>query len=187
MSVFMLQYLVSCVTQSNTSRFSPVYLTDRARFYLLPAAEIDKPLDCVQQITVSYGGQEYIMDAWVRADENGIEMALWTALGMSIGDFSFSDLELSLNTPVFPSSFKAEYMAADFQLCYFRPKALQKALGDIGLSFAIENNQSSDEMMTEIRRISDAGKIIIEIEKAGNYLRYTNFLRGYGWILRGAE
>ena len=184
---FILLYLVSCATQSNIPRFSPVYLTDKASYYLLPAREIEKPLDCAQQITVNYDKQEFTLDAWVRADESGIEIALFTPMGISMGDFSFSDSGVSLDSPVFPPSFKAEYMAADFQLCYFHPEALRFALAEIGLSFEIFDNKNDDGMPFEIRRISESGKIIIEINKTGNEIQYTNLLRGYGYILREAD
>ena len=187
MSALALLYLVSCATQSSTSRFAPVFLSGQARYYLLPAAEIERPLDCAQQISVRYDGQEFTMDAWVKADGNGIEMALFNAMGVSMGDFSFRDDGVSLNSPVFPPSFKAEYMAADFQLCYFRQEALSRALGEIGLSLDVIGGGDENGLPTEIRRIGENGRTIIEIEKTGNEIRYTNFLRGYGYTLREAE
>ena len=186
-SALMLLYPVSCATQPSTSRFEPVFLSGQARYYLLPAAEIERPVDCAQQISVRYEGQEFTMDAWVKADANGIEMSLFNALGVGMGDFSFSDDGVSLNSPVFPPSFKAEYMAADFQLCYFRREALGRALGEIGLSLDVIGGGDENGLRSEIRRISEAGELIIEIEKNGNEIRYANFLRGYGYTLREAE
>jgi hypothetical protein len=78
-------------------------------------------------------------------------------------------------------------MAADFQLCYFRREALSRALGEIGLSLDVIGGGDENGLPTEIRRIGENGRTIIEIEKTGNEIRYTNFLRGYGYTLREAE
>ena len=187
LSVFLPFYMVSCVTKPDISHFSPVYLTDKSRFFLLPAADIEKPLDCAQQISLYYNGQEITMNAWVRADENGIEMTLFNTMGINMGEFSFKNSAIILDSPVFPGSFKAEYLAADFQLCYFRPDALKKALLKIGLLFEVIKNDDSNGAPVEIRRISESGKTILEIEKKRNEIRYTNFLRGYGYTLKEAD
>jgi len=179
--------MVSCATQSNSSQFSPVYLTNRAQFYLLPASEIEFPVDKAQQISIIFDGQELTMGAWVKADENGIDIAMFNVMGIGMGDFSFSDSGVSLNSPVFPPNFMAEYLAADFQLCYFKPESLKKALNIIKLNFDIELTQNEQGLPVEIRRISDSGRKIIEITKTGNEIRYNNILRNYGFILMEAE
>ena len=184
----MLLILVSCATQPKTSPpspFSPVYVTDRARFFLLPAAEIEKPLDGAQQVSGTYGSQEFIMEAWVRSDESGIDMALYNSFGADMGNFSFNDQGVSFYSPVFPASFKAEYLAADFQFCFYRPGALEQALKKSGLVFELAGGSGTNGEYTEIRRISEGKKTIIHIEKSGNMVRYTNYLRGYAYTLAG--
>lgn len=185
-SVVILLYLVSCAAQPAAVRFAPVYVTDRARFMLLPAAEIAGELDGPQQFTGSFGGREFIMDAWVRANARGIDMSLYNSLGADMGQFAFSDEGAVFQSPVFPPSFKAEYLAADFQFCFFRPEALREALETCGLSFELSGRTGADGEHTEIRRISEGSKIIIEIEKTANQVRYTNFLRSYAYTLSGA-
>jgi hypothetical protein len=186
--------LVSCAARPTTvppSPFAPVYVTDRARFTLLPAAEIEQALDGPQQFSGTFGNQEFIMEAWVKADKTGIAMALYNSLGTDMGNFSFSDEKVSFQSPVFPPAFKAEYLAADFQFCFFRPSALREALEKCGLVFEFlggtgENGEYDGVSHPEIRRISDGKKIIIEIEKTENQVRYQNFLRGYTYTLAGA-
>jgi hypothetical protein len=183
-SAFILLYLVSCATRSENPVFSPVYVTDRAKFVLLPAAEIEAPMDGPQQISGSYGKQEFIMEAWVKADENEVSMALFNSFGAGMGDFLFRDDEILLSSPVFPDSFKAEYLAADFQFCFYKAGALGVALEKCGLSFELE--KTGIEPANEIRRIREGEKLIIEIEKTGEQVRYRNLLRGYSYTLGGS-
>jgi phage protein U len=178
--------LVSCAGLpggGGNVHFAPVYVTGRAAFTLLSAAEMEKPLEGAQQLAGRFGGQEFIMDAFVQADEQGIEMALYNGFGSSMGSFSYSDAGISFQSPVFPPSFKAEYLAADFQFCFYRAEALKKALKKSGLVFEEETGQGGD--FSVLRRIKDKGKTIIEIERTPGQVRYVNFLRGYSYILTG--
>jgi hypothetical protein len=185
-STFILLYLVSCATRSENPAFSPVYVTDRAKFVLLPAAEIEAPMDGPQQISGSYGKQEFIMEAWVKADENEVNMALFNSFGADMGDFSFRDEGILLSSPVFPDSFKAEYLAADFQFCFYKAEALETALKKCGLSLELEKTGLEQANYHEIRRIREGEKVIIEIEKTGEQVRYRNLLRGYSYTLGGS-
>ncbi|MDR1318142.1 MAG: DUF3261 domain-containing protein [Treponema sp.] len=190
-SAFFLLCLVSCATSSNITRFSPVYLTDKAKYTLLPAAEIEASLDGPQQISGSWGEREFVMDAWVAADETGIRMALFNSLGAGMGEFSFSDEGVSFYSPVFPPAFKGEYLAADFQLCFYRAEALREALEECGLGLELERREDETGGFVEIRRVTEAAgsspgkKIILEIEKTGSRVRYVNLLRSYSYTLGG--
>ncbi|MDR2133543.1 MAG: DUF3261 domain-containing protein [Treponema sp.] len=190
-SALFLLYLVSCATNPNPPRFAPVYVTDRAEYTLLPAAEIETPMDGPQQISGSWGKREFVMNAWVRADETGIYMALFNSLGAGMGEFSFTDGGVSFESSVFPSALKGEYLAADFQFCFYRAGVLGEALKKCGLELELENRESETGEPVEIRRITGAAdaaagkRTIIEIEKTGTLVRYTNLLRGYSYTLGG--
>lgn len=185
-SAVIVLFLVSCATQAPAVHFSPVYVTDRSRFTLLPAAALERPLDGPQQFTGTFGDRAFIMDAWVRAGATGIEMALYSGMGSTLGHFSFTDERISFESPVFPPNFKPEYLAADFQFCFYRPDALEEALRASGLVFERTVVPGVDGEYTETRRISEGNTLIIEIEKQANVVRYTNLLRGYAYTLAGA-
>jgi len=172
--------LVSCSTLPNTSPFSPVFVTDRAQFTLLPASEIEKPVDGAQQLTGTFGSQNFVLEAWVRADESGIDMDFYNSFGAGMGSFSFNDKAVSLDSPVFPQNLKPEYLAADFQFCFYKPQALQRVLKAAGLVFEI-----SDGTFTETRRILAGKETVIEIKKNENQIHYANLLRGYSYVLEG--
>ncbi|MDR1586719.1 MAG: DUF3261 domain-containing protein [Treponema sp.] len=198
-STFVLLYLVSCVTNPDLPRFSPVYITDKAKYVLLPAAGIETPLDGPQQISGSWGKQEFVMDAWVKADETGIHMALFNSFGADMGAFSFTDEGVSFQSSVFPPALKGEYLAADFQFCFYRVEVLGDALEKCGLGLELENRENETGDLIEIRRITEADvspgnggrqstagkRVIIEIEKTRTLVRYTNLLRGYSYTLGG--
>jgi hypothetical protein len=194
-TMLILPWLISCATKgSMVSAFSPVYVTDRGKFVLRPPSDLEKPLDMAQRISGSYGGAEFIMDAWVRADETRIAMAFFNSLGATMGDLSFSEGTLSFSSSFLPSSVKAEYIVADFQFCFYRPGALSRALKNGGLRLSVESGirpdgsgaASREEWAGERRTIYEGDKRIIEIEKTASLVRYTNYLRGYAYTLEGA-
>jgi hypothetical protein len=172
--------LVSCATRHTFSPYSPVYVTDRAKYTLLPPSNIAAPLDMAQQLTGRYGKQEFLLNAWIKADEGGIAIALFNAMGADMGQFSFDGAGISFVSALFPPSLKPEYIAADFQFCFYAADALKQTLKASGLTLiaVIQGTQ-------EVRTIYSGRKRIIEIVKAGETVQYTNFLRDYSYILRG--
>ena len=153
-----------------------VYLTNKAKYLLLPAEEIEKPLDMPQFISAFYGGSEYYFNAWVRADESRIEMILFNELGPTLGELSYSGSDLYFSSRVFPASLKPEYIVADFQLCFYNPAALRRALNNCGLVFESTGTK---------RRVLEGKKLIAEIEKTAGSVKLINHLRGYTYTLEG--
>ena len=178
--------LASCAALPGTPSLPPVYVTDRARYQLLPPAEIAAPLDCAQRLRGTWGGDEFVMQAWVTADNAGIDIELFNDFGMAMGNFSFNNEGVFFDSPVFPQSFKGEYLAADFQFCFYRAAALTAALKKCGLVFE-SLSQNVDGKNVLVRRILDGDNVIIEIVTEGTTIQYTNFLRGYTFALTEAE
>lgn len=153
-----------------------VYLTDSSRFVLLPAAGIEKALDMPQFLSASYGGEDYFLNVWVMADENGIDMTLFNGMGSNMGELSYRDGSVSFSSPVFPPSLLPEYIVADFQLCFYRADILRRALKNCGL--ILETTDTG-------RRILKGKNLITEIEKKPESVKLTNHLRGYSYTLEG--
>jgi hypothetical protein len=139
-----------------------------------------------QQITGSYGNQEWVMEAWVQADGARINMTLFNSFGGTLGDLSFQDQEIHFTSGVLPGSLKPEYILADFQFCFYKPEALAAALEDAGLTLVTERQAAEDGGRRETRAIFDGKKRIIDIEKTPSLVAYTNYLRGYAYTLEGA-
>jgi len=154
-----------------------VYLTGSSSYRLLPPENIENSLDMAQHISASWQGRDFLLNAWVKADETGMEMTLLNELGAYMGELSYRDGSASFSSPVFPSSLKPEYIVADFQFCFYNTSALRQALEDCGLSFEHTGNS---------RRIFKGKTLIIEIEKNPNTVRLINHLRGYAYTLEGS-
>jgi len=156
------------------------YLTDSSKFILLRPEGIEQAMDMAQYISAEFRGQKFFLNAWVKADENAIEMALLNELGASMGDLSYRDGVVHFSSAVIPRSvlqiFKPELIVADFQLCFYDPFLLGKSLEDCGLVLEIQNGS---------RRILSENKVIIEIIKTANTVRLENYLRGYAYTVEG--
>jgi hypothetical protein len=105
-------------------------------------------------------------------------MELLNDLGGSLGELSFTGEELSFTSSFFPRNLKAEYVAADFQFCFYQVPALRRALE--GISIETEGEQN-----TERRFFYEGNKLLIEIEKKPGSVEYTNHLRGYSYSILG--
>jgi hypothetical protein len=179
---FLFLCILSCATKNAASPvFLSVYLTGAARYRLLPPQDIETPLDMAQRVFGAWGKQEFVFDSWVQADAAHIHMTFMNSFGAGMGDLLFSGEGLSLTSTVFPSSLKPEYIAADFQFCFYRADTLARALKDAGLDLEISRPNDA----VEVRVIREGDQRIIEIEKTRGAVRYTNYLRGYSYTLRG--
>jgi hypothetical protein len=174
-AIFVLPVFHSCSSVAVNKR-PYAYLTDRSKFILLPPAGIERHMDMAQYISAYYNGQWLYFSAWVLADENGIDISLFNELGASIGDLSYRENAVSLSSTVLPKSLIPEYIVADFQLCFYDPDLVSKALKDCGLVLETGNNQ---------RRIFKGKSLITEIEKTSGMVKLVNHLRGYSYTLEG--
>ena len=172
--------LFSCATNMQKDKRPFIWLADRSKFILLPAKDIEKPLDGYQRISASFAGQDYRMNTWVKADENGMDIVLLNEMGANMGELIFKDDGITFSSSVFPSSLSPEYIIADFQFCFFNASALNSALKRDGFSFfsGVVNEK-------EIRRIYKGDTLIIEITFNSNYIVLVNHLRGYTYTLEG--
>jgi hypothetical protein len=176
----------SCITNEPESpSFSPVYITNQAKYILLPPPSIDVPLDMAQHISGSYGKRQFVMDAWVQADASSITMTLLNSFGSNMGSLLYDGNSVILDSSYFPSALKPEYIIADFQFCFYRVDVLAEALRSIGLTLEINRRESLGVTLVEQRRILSGTKKIIEIEKTPHMIRYNNLLRNYSYTLEG--
>ena len=174
--------IFSCasVTRRDTPGTLYVNLTDSARFVLLPPCGIEHDMDMPQFMSFEFSGRNYFINAWVKANENWIDMAFFSEMGASIGELSYRDGEVRFSSAIFPVSviraFRPEYIIADFQLSFFDPVLLGKSLKGSGL--VLETTDGG-------RRILSGDEVIIEIKKTSNAVKLVNHLRGYSYTLEG--
>jgi hypothetical protein len=138
-----------------------------------------------QQITGNYGSREWIMGAWIQADKTQINMTLFNSFGGTLADLSFQNGKIQFTSGTLPASIKPEYILADFQFVFYKPAALAAALESAGLTMSTNRTFAIDCGYHETRTIYDGTTPIIEIAKSPSGISYTNFLRGYAYILEG--
>jgi len=147
---------------------------------LLPTEGIERDMDMVQLISAEFGDRNFFINAWVKANQNGIDMAFFNEMGASIGELSYRNGAARFSSTIVPMafirSFKPEYIIADFQLSFYDPVLLDNSLKDGGL--VLETNDGN-------RRILSGNEVIIEIEKTDNTVKLVNHLRGYTLTLEG--
>jgi hypothetical protein len=184
-------FLVSCAGGVKNAADAPgvVTLGEQGRFTLLDPQYIEAPLDTAQRISGAYGKEEFAVNAWVKADGGGVSMVFMSGPGMSLGEFEFSAGSVSLVSPYLPGNIRAEYLAADFQLCYYQVEALRKALDGLTLYAGPKPMPRSDARETrpipdaQLRRIYEGDNLIIEIETGAGEIKYTNLLRNYSYTI----
>ncbi len=160
-------------------------MTNSVKYSLLHPSDIEKPIDMPQHVSGLYGQQEFSLDAWVIADNMQINMSLFNNFGNSMGDICFNEKELSFSSSFFPSTFKPEYVIADFQFCFYRIEALENVFKEHGLTLIAKSIKDEFGKQSELREIYDKKKCIIKIEKTADSVKYTNYLRGYYYRLQG--
>jgi hypothetical protein len=133
-------------------------------------------MDMAQFISASWQGSEFYFNAWVKADENGMEISLFNELGANLGSLSYNENTLSFSSSVLPKSLQPEYIIADFQLCFYKTDTLSEALEKCGLVLKIDKT---------VRRIQKGNDTIIEIDLKQDTVILKNKLRGYSYTLGG--
>jgi hypothetical protein len=179
-SLFIICYSLAacaCANAPGNAGAAPVYLSNRAKYELLPAADMAGRLDTAMRFSAEYREKRFDLEAWVKADETGIDMAFFNSLGASLGEIRYQGGVASFDSSVLPASVKPEYVMADFQLCFYRADALSKRLGAIGLKFDLHKDSTGGET----RRVFDRGNCIIEIIKDKGGVSLVNRLRGYSY------
>ena len=172
--------ILSCVTKQQEARYS-VYVTNDARFELLPPSAFEENMDRFQNITGHFQGKTHIFGAYIKSSEESVEITFFNQMGGSVGDLVYTGDSLVANSHFTPPTAKFEYMMADFQFCYCRKDLLASSFEAIGLRF-----ECSEKDGVETRQIFDGDKLVIQIEKEKNRTKLQNLLREYSYdIMEG--
>ncbi|MDR1505816.1 MAG: DUF3261 domain-containing protein [Treponema sp.] len=169
--------LASCASRG--AKTAPrAYLDNASPFVLLPPDGVEKHMDMAQRISASWGDKEYFFLAWVKSDDQGLDISFFSDLGAGMGELSYRSGSVTFS----PSgSFAPEYIVADFQLCFYDAALLSTALSRCALS--LETRAESGG--AETRRIMNGKKIIVEIKKTPSSVKLVNHIRGYAYTLEG--
>ena len=196
-------FLVSCASSKFESAFSPVYVTNSAKFTILPPSAMSGNLDGLQKMSAAFGKQSFDAEIFVVSDQEQLSMTILNEFGTTMASLFYDGASLDFESGVFPKNLKAEYIVADFQFCLYNAGELKSALEKIGVDFEESIFCPAEDRIGTVvtRTLSQKGKIISKITKnyakseqtgagksAGEKLhsiRYENFLRGYSYELTG--
>jgi len=120
----------SSCKSTTESRENPLYvwLTNDAKFILLPPEYIEPHMDNQQLMSVSFGNQSHQLIAWVKADENGMGMTFMNELEAMVGELPYRAGAVSFSSLVLPRSMGNEFIVTDFQLSFYNPVTLGQVL-----------------------------------------------------------
>ena len=180
-AVFISFLLASCITkQGNSAKYS-VYVTNEARFELLPPSAFEENMDRFQNITGYFQGKVHIFGAYIKSSDEQVDITFFNQMGGSVGDLVYTGDSLEANSHFTPPAAKFEYMMADFQFCYCRKELLISSIEAVGLRFDVLEQDGK-----EIRQIWDKDQLVIQVEKEKNHTKLQNYLRQYSYdIMEG--
>lgn len=172
---------------SSSSAARPVYVTDTKAVSLLPPSCMAGSMDTFQLLTGSYGTQHFALQAYTRADADGISMTLLNEMGITVATLSYTKDGTNFQSAYMPDNIREEYLLLDFQNAYYDADALRDHYAANGLRF-----ERSREGGRDYRRIYDGRKLIEEIiteenTAAGTRLSVQNRLRSYRYELTELE
>lgn len=170
------------------SNISPIYITDLKKFYLLPPAFIEKPVEKQQLLTATFGENSISLLSYLIADEKGIFLSLFNDFGTGMGNLSYDGMNVIFESAVFPKSLKAEYILADLQFAYYSVAEINKTLKTIGMYMEVEHQNGKETRTIYSNSILPMlnSKTIEVIEKSSNEVVIHNILRGYEYSLQEA-
>ncbi len=173
--------ILSCVTKQQEETKYSVYVTNEAKYELLPPSAFEENMDRFQNITGHFQGKTHIFGAYIKSGEEQVEITFFNQMGGSVGDLVYTGDSLVANSHFTPPTAKFEYMMADFQFCYCKKELLASIFEAIGLRL-----ECSEKDGVETRQIFEGDKLIIQIEKEKTRTRLQNLLREYSYdIMEG--
>ncbi len=171
--------LFSCVTrQDNYAKYS-VYVTNDAKFQLLPPSAFEENMDRFQNITGHFQGKVHIFGAYIKSSDEQVAITFFNQMGGSVGSLLYTGDSLQADSHFTPPGAKFEYMMADFQFCYCKKELLAESLEAAGLRF-----ECTEQDEKEIRQIWDKDQLVIQVEKEKTHTKLQNFLRQYSYDIQ---
>ena len=182
---FFLLFLVACHNARQVPGTAPVYYSDERAIYLLPTRSMTESVDMPQHIAGNFkkpdgSTDSFEADSWVRANDSILSIVLFSGFGTTIGEISYyRDSVKAESSLINVEKLKAEYMLADFQVCFYPFEALRENFEQAGFSF--EEKRSGENGADFVRTLAEKGNVIAVVRKNGKEIEYRNELRGYSY------
>ena len=104
--IFLSLSFFSCASSRFESNFSPVYVTNSAKFALLPPESMAGVVDKEQKLSARFGKFEFETDIYTLADSEQLSMIIMSEFGTTMASFFYDGESLDFDTGVFPKNSK---------------------------------------------------------------------------------
>lgn len=172
-------FMIACHNSNVSVSTSPVYYTDDSAIQLPPLSSNKVTIDAPQHIEGTYGEKTFSMDGWMRMNDTLLNVILFSSFGNTLAEIKFTRDSISFESSMMDSKkFKAEYIIADIQLCFFEMSVLKPHFDSYGFTLT-----ESREGNVTVRQLSKDGTKILTVEKNGDTTKLVNTLRNYTYTI----
>ncbi len=183
--------LVGCGSSNVKPGTAPVYYSDSRSVELLPTAAMTDPIDMPQHIAGSFtkpdgSTDSFEADSWVRANDSILSITMFTGFGTTLGEITYERDSVKAESSVLDvTKMKAEYLVADFQVCFYPFAALKENFEKAGFTFVEARDASADGEVSAagdyVRTLKEGDRVILVATKKAREVSLVNELRKYSY------
>ena len=181
--------LVGCSRSNVKPGTAPVYYSDSRSVALLPTTAMTEKLDMPQHLRGEFTQQDGSMksfegDSWVRANDSVLSIMLFSGFGTTIAEITYGKDSLHFESSVMDvEKMKAEYVLADFQVCFYPYKALKDNFEAAGFVF----EETRGIALDFVRTLKDGNTLVLTAQRKGKEITLVNSLRHYSYHITLGE
>ena len=186
--------LVGCSRSNVKPGTAPVYYSDNRSVALLPTAAMTEKLDMPQHLRGEFTQQDGSLksfegDSWVRANDTTLSIILFSGFGTTIAEITYGKDSVHFESSVMDvEKMKAEYVLADFQVCFYPYKALKDNFEEAGFVFEESRGSTNGEAARDyVRTLKDGSTLVLTAERKGKEITLVNSLRHYSYHITLGE
>ena len=194
--------LVGCSRSNVKPGTAPVYYSDNRSVALLPTAAMTEKLDMPQHLRGEFTQQDGSLksfegDSWVRANDTTLSIMLFSGFGTTIAEITYGKDSVHFESSVMDvEKMKAEYVLADFQVCFYPYKALKDNFEEAGFVFEESRGGSNGDTnggandgtaLDYVRTLKDGNTLVLTAERKGKEITLVNSLRHYSYHITLGE
>ena len=184
--------LVGCGSSNVKPGTAPVYYSDNRSVELLPTAAMTDPIDMPQHIAGNFtkpdgSTDSFEADSWVRANDSILSITMFTGFGTTLGEITYERDSVKAESSVLDvTKMKAEYLVADFQVCFYPFAALKENFEKAGFIFVeSRDGVASDGEVSAagdyVRTLKEGDRVILVATKKAHEVSLVNELRKYSY------
>ena len=177
--------LVGCGSSNVKPGTAPVYYSDNRSVELLPTTAMTEPIDMPQHIAGSFtkpdgSTDSFEADSWVRANDSILSITMFTGFGTTLGEITYERDSVKAESSVLDvTKMKAEYLVADFQVCFYPFAALKENFEKAGFTFVESRDVSAAG--DYVRTLKEGDRVILVATKKAREVSLVNELRKYSY------